>query len=333
MAEEPEETGAKPPRRDRPALQPGANRRQLDKRYDEDRPGVDGRPNRQQRDGRHQGPPRADGRPTRGDGDRSDPGDRPRRRPPTAKDIVLPEHRPLSIRVRDLKIDYEIFEDRRAALRQRLVTRSGSGRSVVHAIKGASFDVSEGDSVGVVGSNGSGKSTLLAAIAGVLPVTAGEVLVAEEPKLLGVGETLLPAATGRRNIRLGCLALGMTSEQVDRGMADIEEFTQLGEALNRPLRTYSSGMRARLQFAIATSVRPRILLIDEALAVGDRAFRRRSEERMRNMLTGAGTLMVVSHNLAELARQCTRGLWIEDGHLRAAGGIDDIIDQYSEFVA
>ena len=114
----------------------------------------------------------------------------------------------LTIRVTDLVLDYEIHEDRRAALRQRLVTKSGTGRSLVHALKGVSFDASEGDAIGVIGSNGSGKSTLLAAVAGLLPPTSGEILVAEEPKLLGVGATLIAAATGYRNIRLGCMALG-----------------------------------------------------------------------------------------------------------------------------
>lgn len=238
---------------------------------------------------------------------------------------------PIAIRVQDLEIDYEIFEDRRAAIRERLIARTGTGRSLIHALKGVSFDVHEGEAVGVIGSNGSGKSTLLTAIAGGLPITAGEILVADEAKLLGVGETLLGATTGMRNIRLGCLALGMTSAQVDANIDDIVEFTQLGEALNRPLRTYSSGMRARLQFAIATSVHPRILLVDEALAVGDRAFKRRSNERMKAMLADAGTLMVVSHNLSELRRQCSRGLWIEQGELQADGDIDDVIEEYSAF--
>ena len=238
---------------------------------------------------------------------------------------------PIAIRVSDLKIDYEIFEDRRAAIRERLVTRTGTGRRLIHALKGVSFDVHQGEAVGVIGSNGSGKSTLLTAIAGGLPITAGEILVAEEAKLLGVGETLLGATTGMRNIRLGCLALGMTSAEVDANIDEIVEFTQLGEALNRPLRTYSSGMRARLQFAIATSVHPHILLVDEALAVGDRAFKRRSVERMKSLLADAGTLMLVSHNLAELSRQCTRGLWIEQGVLRADGGIDDVIEEYSAY--
>src|SRR3954468_23105732 len=121
----------------------------------------------------------------------------------------------MTIRVRNLRVDYEVFSDRRAALRKRLVTRQGPSRSLVHALKGVSLDAYEGDAVGVVGSNGSGKSTLLTTIAGLRTPTAGRVLVAEEPKLLGVGATLIPGASGYRNIRLGCLALGMSAEEVD----------------------------------------------------------------------------------------------------------------------
>jgi teichoic acid transport system ATP-binding protein len=234
----------------------------------------------------------------------------------------------LTIRVRNLRVDYEIFSERRAALRKRLVTRQGPGRSLVHALKGVSFDAFEGDAVGVIGSNGSGKSTLLASVGGLLTPSAGRVLVAEEPKLLGVGATLLPAASGYRNIRLGCLALGMSAADVEDRVDEIIEFTELGEAIHRPLRTYSSGMRARLHFAIATSVRPKILLIDEALGVGDRRFRKKSAERIRELLDGAGTLMFVSHGLPEIRRQCNRAIWIEKGVLRADGGVDETIDQY-----
>jgi teichoic acid transport system ATP-binding protein len=238
----------------------------------------------------------------------------------------------LTIRVRNLRVDYEIFSDRRAALRKRLVTRQGPGRSLVHALKSVSFDAYEGDAIGVIGSNGSGKSTLLATIGGLLSPTSGRVLVAEEPKLLGVGATLLPGASGYRNIRLGCLALGMSSADVDDRVDEIVDFTELGEAIHRPLRTYSSGMRARLHFAIATSVRPRILLIDEALGVGDRRFRKKSAERIQELLDDAGTLMFVTHGLPEIRRQCNRAIWIEQGVLRADGAVDDVIDQYVAYV-
>ncbi len=236
----------------------------------------------------------------------------------------------LTIRVTDLVLDYEIYEDRRAALRQRLVTKTGTGRSLVNALKGVSFDASEGHSIGVIGSNGSGKSTLLAAVAGLLPPTSGEILVAEEPKLLGVGATLMPGVTGYRNIRLGCMALGMPAGEVDEQIQSIVEFTDLGEAIYRPLRTYSSGMRARLHFAIATSVEPRILLIDEALSVGDKAFRAKSAARIEEIVSRAGTLMLVSHSMDEIKRMCDRVLWIEKGELVADGPTDDVLAEYAK---
>lgn len=236
--------------------------------------------------------------------------------------------RELSISVRDLFLDYELFEDRRAAIRKRLVDRTGTGRSVVRALEGVSFDIHVGESVGVIGSNGSGKSTLLAAVAGLLPPTAGDILVSDEPKLLGVGASLIPQATGYRNIWIGCLALGMRRDEIEDRMDEIAAFTDLGQALDRPLRTYSSGMKARLHFSIATAVQPRILLIDEALSVGDRAFRRKSSQRINRMLEDAGTLMLVSHSLGQIKNQCQRGLWIEGGHLLADGPVEEVIDKY-----
>jgi teichoic acid transport system ATP-binding protein len=239
-----------------------------------------------------------------------------------------PAARALTLRVTDLVLDYEIHEDRRAALRQRFVTRKGTGRSLVHALKGVSFDASEGDTIGIVGSNGSGKSTLLAAIAGMLPPTSGEILAVDEPRLLGVGATLLPAATGFRNIRLGFMALGLTTVEVEERIDSVIEFVDIGEAIHRPLRTYSSGMRARLLFGIATSVAPRILLIDEALGVGDKDFRAKAQARIDDIVARAGTLILVSHSLGEIQRMCTRAIWIDDGKLLADGSVAEVVAQY-----
>ena len=224
----------------------------------------------------------------------------PRRRVAVREELMAD----LTIRVRDLHVIYELHENRRAAIRDRVVSRRGTGRSEVHAVKGVSFDVFEGDAVGIVGSNGSGKSTMLSAIAGMLPPASGEILVLDEPKLLGVNAMLLPAATGWRNIRLGCLALGLTSVEVDERIDEIAAFCDLGEALDRPLRTYSSGMKARLHFAIATAVQPRILFIDEALGVGDRRFRRKAQQRLRQLVASAGTMMLVTHSTNEIRAQC-----------------------------
>lgn len=236
----------------------------------------------------------------------------------------------LSVQVTDLHIEFEVFSDRRAGLRQRLATKEGSGRRVIEAVNGVSFETRRGEAIGVIGSNGSGKSTLLSALAGLIKPTSGEILVSCEPKLLGVGAVLLNGATGIRNIRLGCLALGMSSEELDDRVADIVEFTGLGEAIDRPLKTYSAGMRARLHFAIATAVQPEILLVDEALSVGDKEFRKKSRAKIESLLANAGTLFLVSHSTKQIERLCTRGLWLEKGKLLADGPITDVIAQYGD---
>lgn len=236
----------------------------------------------------------------------------------------------LAIRARELSVDFEVFSDRRASLKSRLVNRDATGRSVVSALRGVSFDVVEGETVGVVGLNGSGKSTLLAAVAGVLPLTKGELLVSDEPRLMGVGAALLGEASGLRNIRLGCLALGMTKSEVDEQVDALVEFTELGDAIHRPLKTYSSGMKARIQFVVATAVRPKILLIDEALSVGDKDFREKSRQKVEEIISSAGTLMMVNHSLNELRGFCQRGIWLSEGCIMMDGQIDEVIEAYEK---
>ena len=236
-----------------------------------------------------------------------------------------------AISVRDAHVEYEVFGgDRRAGLRARFAERNATGRSVVHAVRGVDLDVDEGEAVGIVGFNGSGKSTLLSAIAGVLPLTRGEILVSDGPKLMGVGGTLLPGTSGYRNIRLGCLALGMSSDEADARIDELVEFTELGDAIHRPLSTYSSGMRARVHFVVATAIQPRILLIDEALGVGDKRFRAKSRARIEDMLASAGTLLMVNHSLNELTTFCERGVWLDEGQVRIDGPIDEVVAAYSD---
>ena len=234
----------------------------------------------------------------------------------------------LAVRVKEVDIDFEVFTDRRASLKARLLDRNASGKSVVKAVRGVSLDVYEGETIGVIGLNGSGKSTLLAAIAGVLPTTKGEILVSDEPRLMGVGTALIGEASGIRNIRLGCLALGMPKAEVEERLDELVAFTELGDAIHRPLNTYSSGMRARVQFVVATSVAPKILLIDEALSVGDKDFRQKSRDRVEEIIDGAGTLFMVNHSLDELRNFCTRGIWLHEGRLKMDGTIADVISAY-----
>lgn len=200
----------------------------------------------------------------------------------------------------------------------------------VHAIKGVSFVAHEGDAIGVIGRNGSGKSTLMRAIAGLLPATKGTVYAHGQPSFLGVNAALMPNLPGRRNVELGCLAMGMTPEQAHAAYDGIVEFSGVGDFIDMPMRTYSSGMSARLRFAIAAAQSHDVLLVDEALATGDSDFRSKSEERIREMRSEAGTVFLVSHSMKSIKDTCNRVLWIESGTVRMDGDTDTVVGAYLE---
>jgi teichoic acid transport system ATP-binding protein len=235
----------------------------------------------------------------------------------------------VSVSVRHLDIKYKVYEDQVFSARE-LVGRGFRSRksTIVHAVKDLSFDLHIGEAVGIVGSNGSGKSTLLRAIAGLQSPAAGAVFVRGEPHLLGVGAALKPALSGYRNVMLGGLAMGMTRDEVEAELETVREFSGLGEAMARPMNTYSSGMRARLSFSIATLRIPDVLLIDEALAVGDQDFRTRSLARINEIREQASTVVMVTHNLNEIRQTCTRCLWLDQGELVADGAVNDVIERY-----
>lgn len=202
----------------------------------------------------------------------------------------------------------------------------------VHAIRGVRFTAYRGEAIGLVGRNGSGKSTLLRAIAGLLPPDSGAVFTEGQPSLLGVNAALMNDLTGERNIVLGCLAMGMTPEAVRQRFDDIVEFSGVGDFIRLPMRTYSSGMAARLRFAIAAAKTHDVLLIDEALATGDREFRHRSQQRVQELREQAGTVFLVSHSLGVIRETCNRVLWIDKGLIRLDGEVNAVVDAYSEAV-
>lgn len=242
------------------------------------------------------------------------------------------EARDLTLRARDLNVSYRVYEDRRPRLREVVAGRGHRPTyREIHAVRDLSIDAYEGEAIGVIGHNGSGKSTLLRTLAGLLPPASGEVFAVEQPMLMGVSAALRPAASGRRNIMLGGLALGLSSEEVEASVPEVIEFTGLHDFIDLPTRTYSSGMRARLYFAIGTMIRPRILLIDEALAVGDEEFRERSKERVEELLGGAGTVFLISHSRTAISTICNRCVWLHGGRLRADGDPEDILDQYHRY--
>jgi teichoic acid transport system ATP-binding protein len=163
---------------------------------------------------------------------------------------------------------------------------------------------------------------------GLLPPTKGAVYAQGQPTLLGVGAALMGELSGSRNIRLGGLAMGLSHKEIDEHYDDIVEFSGLGEFIDNPLSTYSSGMGARLRFAIATSRTPPVLLIDEALATGDAAFRKKSEARINRMREDAGTIFVVSHSIASILESCTRAIWLDQGTILADGDVREVADLY-----
>ena len=152
------------------------------------------------------------------------------------------------------------------------------------------------------------------------------------PALLGVNAALINDLSGERNVVLGGLAMGLTTEEIAQRYDSIVEFSGIGDSIDLPMATYSSGMGARLRFAIAAAASHRVLLIDEALAVGDAAFRRRSEERIKELRDEAGTVFLVSHSMGTVRETCTRGLWVDHGELRADGPVDEVVDAYEASV-
>lgn len=235
----------------------------------------------------------------------------------------------LTVAVRNLDVTYRVYEQPVLNARE-LATRGFRSRvaTSIEAIRSVSLDFCAGEAVGLVGSNGSGKSTLLRTIAGLQPKSGGHVFVTSQPQFLGVAAALKPRMSGYRNVYLGGLAIGLGKEEIASRMAEVVEFSGLGASMSRPLNTYSSGMRARLAFSIATLRTPEILLLDEALAVGDRAFRERSIAKINEIRRDANTIILVSHNLNEIRQTCDRAVWLNQGVVQRLGGVDEVLDEY-----
>ncbi|MGW0757664.1 ABC transporter ATP-binding protein [Streptomyces sp. NPDC002814] len=217
---------------------------------------------------------------------------------------------------------------------RRKQTEKAAGVRTVHAVRNVSFVAYKGEAIGLIGTNGSGKSTLLKAVAGLLPVENGAIYTDGQPSLLGVNAALMNDLTGERNVHLGGLAMGMSREQIKERYEEIVDFSGIndkGDFITLPMRTYSSGMAARLRFSIAAAKDHDVLLIDEALATGDANFRKRSEARIRELRKSAGTVFLVSHNNKSIRDTCDRVLWLERGELRMDGPTEDVLKEYEAF--
>lgn len=236
--------------------------------------------------------------------------------------------------VDDVHVEYKVFATGKrptAADRRRFNLRGRAKQMrTVHALKGVSFTAYENDSIGVIGTNGSGKSTLMRAIVGLTSTSRGAIYASSRPSLLGVGAALLKDLSGERNVVLGGLAMGFTTEEIEQNYDEIVKFSGLEKFIDLPMRAYSSGMTARLKFAIASMRTHEILIVDEALAVGDRKFRQRSEARIREIRDNAGTVFLVSHSMQSIRDTCSRVIWLDQGNLMMDGNTDEVIAAYNE---
>jgi teichoic acid transport system ATP-binding protein len=243
---------------------------------------------------------------------------------------------PLSVRVEDLHVTYRASLERRPTVARRL-RRLGRGERVVrevHALRGVSFDVLQGQVVGVVGANGAGKSTLMRALAGILPPTQGRIEVhGRVSTLLALGVGFNAKLTGRQNVTLGGLAAGLDREEIARRYTEIADFAELGEDfMDMPMLTYSSGMYARLAFSVAVHMEPDILIVDEALSTGDARFKEKSFARMQELCAQARTIFLVSHGLSTITQLCTEAMWIDKGALVERGDPAKVVSAYRRFL-
>jgi len=203
----------------------------------------------------------------------------------------------------------------------------------VRALNAVTLDVHYGTVLGIIGSNGAGKSSLMRVISGIIPPSQGRVEVfGSVSTLLALGVGFNPAMSGRENVYLGGLAAGMSRSEIDEKFEAIADFSELGDAIDAPMRTYSSGMFARLAFSVAAIVEPDILIIDEALSTGDAKFKEKSLNRVKELRTADRALILVSHALATIEDVCNEVIWLNKGQLMARGKPADVIAQYQKFM-
>lgn len=241
------------------------------------------------------------------------------------------EEKKIAITVKDLHISYRGLQ--KTSLRSTWFKR-GKKVEVFEALKGVSFELEEGKILGIIGKNGSGKSTMLRAIAGIFSPDSGEIdLHGHSISLLSIGVGFNKKLSGRENIYLSGLLLGYSEEEIAAKEDEIIKFADIGRFIDKPVKTYSSGMHSKLAFAITAILETDIMLIDEVLSVGDQRFKKKSYAKMKSLINDdSRTVAIVSHSLETIEKLCNQVLWINEGDMIAFGTPEEIIPRYREFM-
>ena len=237
-----------------------------------------------------------------------------------------------SIVVENLCIDYRPLKNLPSL--KNLFHEHIDREKIVHAVKNVSFEVKKGEILGIVGKNGSGKSTMLRAIAGIFQPDSGTIdLKGNSISLMSIGVGFNEDVSGRKNIILSGMLLGFSEQEMLDKTKEIIEFAEIGDFIDMPVRTYSSGMHSKLAFAITANLDTDIMLVDEVLSVGDERFKKKSKNKMKELITDENrTVIMVSHDMATMKELCDRVLWINDGEMMAIGDSDEVIEAYKEYM-
>ena len=249
--------------------------------------------------------------------------------------VGMDRSKEVAVKVENLDVVYRTSYEKVPTFKSAL-KRLGKGERVVKevlALQDVSFEITHGTVLGIVGHNGAGKSTLMRAISGILPPSAGRIEVhGRISTLLALGVGFNTALSGTENVMLGGLAAGLSREEVNERYQEIADFAELGDFIDMPMRTYSSGMYGRLAFAVSVNMDPDILLIDEALSAGDTKFKRRASAKMSEIMNTARTMLLVSHGLGTIKDLCNDCIWMDHGRLMMRGTPDDCVAAYNESV-
>ena len=238
----------------------------------------------------------------------------------------------IAIDVKNVKVSFHQLKH--MSIHQMIRNPAFGKTDLIEALRGVTFSVEHGEIVGIIGKNGSGKTTLLKTISGIIQPDSGSVYTGRQRvSLMSLGAGFKDAATGRDNIMISGMLMDYPASYVKEKMDEIIEFSEIADFIDRPVRTYSSGMYAKLSFAITAILEMDVMLVDEILSVGDEHFQQKSFDRMRDLITNEKrTGLIVSHDLDPLRDLCGRVIWLHDGVVRMDGGTDEVIDAYCEFM-